>query len=1756
MGLAILHNSGQNVYEMREQDRPEEVAASNERSLSTLSRAIVLSKGQFSLILVRCNYEVCKEQMWQRLQQELTGTPLGKLVLEESSTTLFAQILAAKGGEEPSALVVFGLESVTAIDQVLISTNQLRDEFPKSLTSPLVLWITDEVLQKLTRFAPDFKSWAATSIKFELATEQLVALWHQTADTLFATILSSDMGEFLPNDFLNLAPSCRRRQELKSVFRDLHARDIRLEPVLVATWQFILGRDAFKEDQIDVALSQYQRSLEFWQQELGIGNSSELQHSPKHLDGIASLLASEFRASAPSKALQGASQLEPCPNIDALKTQNASSLERVGVLLHHIGLCYIRKAELQPTQRISQWEQARNSLSATIELFAAVGRSDLVAQLTIQLGEVLQHLQSWTDLQALALRYLTHPQSQDSPVRLAQSYGFLAAVAHALFKWDDAKALATTALDILEESQLAQPQQQGLYLLLCARAQRQLGESTAAIATLEKAIQIETLQPNSQKQHPQLYIDILEELRSLYLEQQHYLKAFEIKQKRRLIEQQYKFCTFLGAAPLQPLTRHSRGNRHVTLEIAAAGRLPDVNRLIERLSRNDHKLTVIHGSSGVGKSSLINAGLVPALEARIIGARQAVPVVQKVYRDWVTELEKRLTSALRLRGQGSGVRGQGTGSREQGADSREQGAGVKDGESAKLQIILEQLRLAAERNLLTILIFDQFEEFFFACTDLEQRCQFYDFLAQCLNLPFLKVILSLREDYLHYLIECERHSNLNAINNNILDRQLRYHLGDICPEDAKNVISSLAELSQFQLEESLIETLVQDLAGCTGAVRLIELQVVGAQLQAEKMTTTEQYRALGDDPKTSLVERSLLNVISDCGVENEDAVWQVLFSLTDDRGTRPLKTQAELVLEELKVGRLKELKVSRLKAKSSNLTHAGSRPLRYQLLREQPLVQEDKLDLILKILVGSGLVFRVPEEQHDRYQLVHDYLVEPIRHRYEQRTQLNIVEHLERSGIELLRVRRQRLRAIALGVTMTILAVTAAALGWRAEVQRKLAAALSINAQLGAMSASSVALFVSDKKFDALLEGLRAARHLKDLETGIGQSRQVEPDTQLQVVTALSQAVYAASERNRLEGHSDVLWGLSFSPDGQLIASASRDRTVKLWRPNGTLVTTLVGHHDSVTSVAFTPDSQLIASGSWDGTVKLWHRDGTLRETLRGHVGHVYSVNFSPDGQLIASAGSDRTVKLWTVSGKLIKTFLGHGGVVHSVNFSPTGQIIASAGEDKTIRLWAMDGTLLKTFNEEGGKINCVVFSPDGQLIASASDDKTVRLWNLEGKLLKIFPKHLKWVFGVAFSPDGQLIASASADNTVKLWNRNGTLLKTFTGHSDSVTAVSFSPTSIENWKLETKVGQKSSQAPSPKPPVPILISASLDKTIRIWNPREPSRLVLRGHQDDVRGVTFSPDSQLIATASSDKTVKIWNQTGKLLNTLRGHSDRVFSVSFSPDGQRIASASRDKTVRLWNRDGTLIKTLTGHRDWVLDVTFSPDGERLASASRDGTIKLWNRNGTLIKTLAGHGSRVNAVTFSPDGQLLASASDDDTLKLWTTDGTLLKTLRGHSNWVLDVSFSPDSQQLASASYDNTVKLWSRTGELLRTLKGHTDSVAHVRFSPSGKILATTTWDTHVQLWRLDDTLIKTLEGQKDRVTSVSWSNDGKALAAASEDNTVIVWNLDLDDLLTKSCNWLRDYLENNPKVRLSDRSLCVRSRHQNESKAEKNLMFKP
>ncbi|MEH2274989.1 MAG: ribosome assembly protein 4, partial [Nostoc sp.] len=227
---------------------------------------------------------------------------------------------------------------------------------------------------------------------------------------------------------------------------------------------------------------------------------------------------------------------------------------------------------------------------------------------------------------------------------------------------------------------------------------------------------------------------------------------------------------------------------------------------------------------------------------------------------------------------------------------------------------------------------------------------------------------------------------------------------------------------------------------------------------------------------------------------------------------------------------------------------------------------------------------------------------------------------------------------------------------------------------------------------------------------------------------------------------------------GQRLASASYDKTIKLWDvATGKAVQTLTGHSSAVTSVVFSPDGQRLASASYDNTIKLWDvATGKAVQTLTEHSRTVISVVFSPDGQRLASASYDKTIKLWDVAtGKAVQTLTGHSSAVTSVVFSPDGQRLASASYDNTIKLWDVaTGKAVQTLTEHSRTVISVVFSPDGQRLASASDDKTIKLWDVAtGKAVQTLTGHSSGVYSVVFSPDGQRLASASWDKTIIIWN-------------------------------------------------------------------------------------------------------------------------------------------------------------------------------------------------------------------------------------------------------------------------------------------------------------------------------------------------------------------------------------------------------------------
>ena len=709
---------------MVDSHRAENLYPHNERSFQTLARALSLSQREFELILVRCNYISWRERILKHLRLRY-GANFSELILPDCVTQLHPTILAQMDLEMPPALMILGLESVIALDDLLVSVNRMRDQFSQDFSFPLVLWVTDIVLQKLTRLAPDFKSYAAPAIKFEIPAQELIEFVRTETDILFARVLQTGAIAGWDQNILfgSFSPS---RQELDHAYRELENLDISLDPALIASWQFLQGREAFIDDDWQQSRLLYEQSLAFWQ--------------------------------AASPGFSTGEKL-------AINLQSIY-LERQGCLLFYLGVWWLKYTIFNHFQYEENVCQARVYFEECLEVFERLERRDLVAKFINALGEVLKKLKQWEQLEMVATIARDLHQVYSYPVSLAYSYGLLAEVALVKLDWHSAKQYAEMALQIIlnndnnaglesGESDLEQARKYhgSWYLLLLGKADYFLGQIEVAIADLERA--------KNECYHqymPQLYIEILEQLRSLYFEQGQYLEAFQLKLEEAAIEQQYGLRAFIGSAclqgrrkPLHPAKKPFEQVVNVAPEIATTERQKDIDCLSERLSRNDSKLTVIYGKAGVGKSSLIKGGLVPQLKDKLMRSRIILPVVLSDYSNWIQELGRLITQAL----QAVKIRGENTFNFSNPLDSWEK--------------IVEQLANNSNSHLLTILIFDQFEQFFYVCPDPLTQQHFYAFIRLCLNLPFVKIILSIREDYLHYLLECDRIANFDMINNNILD---------------------------------------------------------------------------------------------------------------------------------------------------------------------------------------------------------------------------------------------------------------------------------------------------------------------------------------------------------------------------------------------------------------------------------------------------------------------------------------------------------------------------------------------------------------------------------------------------------------------------------------------------------------------------------------------------------------------------------------------------------------------------------------------------------------------------------------------------------------------------------------------------------------------------------------------------------------------------------------------------------------------------
>jgi WD40 repeat protein/tetratricopeptide (TPR) repeat protein len=1619
---------------MTEPGTPLEITVDNQNALEELAWAIDMSQGQFALLLAQCNYVRLRMQIAEQLQK-ISAVSIRVVTLPKSATTLYTSLKAELGDEKPEAVMVFGLDESENLDQLLASTNQVREEFRQTFPFPLILWINDDVLKKLLRLAPDFHSWS-TATSFEVASSDLLESLRQGADELFATLLTAETNASFNRLFAQIDLAILRQQELAAALSELQERGQSLEPALQASLDFFQGVSAGTDSE---ALTYLQRSLEFWQQTNDDPTGGTASHSQSN--GIVP----------------------------------ASNQLRVALLLFFIGQYQYYVTE-QDRARSPDWEKAQVSLQQAIEIFEHANRPDLAAKCISRLERVLERVPDWDALEAAAQKSLKLHQSYCHPSRLAQDYRYLAEVALRRQRAAEAKSLAQQALDTL--AKIPEDQRwQGLHLLTLARVERQLGNQEGAIAHLKAAYDL------GDQGLPRLFSEILVELRDIYLEQKHYLEAFLLKQTRLSIEQQYGIRAFVGAGRLKPKREDAEqhinqadlaeSTEEIAPEIRASGRQKDLDELLQRIGDTEHRLIVVHGYSGVGKSSLVVAGLVPALRQRAIGFRNNLPVLIREYGRWMSALGQQLTRGL-------------------GESSNAAVERLGEETSWDHAALLKQLRQNEQRNLRTVLIFDQFEEFFFVYPDPVRRRQFFEFLGQCLGVLSVKVILSLREDYLHYLLECSRLSSIKTTGIDILSNNVLYGLGNFPAEDAKAIIQDLTDRAQFYLEPALVDALVDDLAGELGEVRPIELQVVGAQLQDENITTLANYQTCGETPKQELVKRYLAQSVGDCGSENQQIAELVLYLLTDEKGTRPLKTRSELERD--------------LQALAGTLTQASPG-------------LENALTLVLRVFVESGLVVLLPEIPTDRYQLVHDYLAAFIRQQQ--------APQLDRLIAELETERKQRrLREEELVKEKQAKQILEAANQEAQKTNRKAKRRLQLASGLLAFTfvaagvASSVAVWahrqrsqaqeitrleragvqaIQQFEFEQLEALVSAVQTGEDLRT-LMYKRGGEDYPAASPVLALQTILSTIQEQTRLREHQGSVLSVSFSPDGKQIVTAGSDGTARLWNLDGQEVQQFQGDQGSVRSVSFSPDGKQIVTAGSDGTARLWNLDGQEVQQFQGDQGSVRSVSFSPDGKQIVTAGSDGTARLWNLDGQEVQQFQGDQGTVSSVSFSPDGKQIVTAGSDGTARLWNLDGQEVQQFQGDQGWVSSVSFSPDGKQIVTAGADGTARLWNLDGQEVQQFQGHQGSVWSVSFSPDGKQIITAGADGTARLWNLDGQEVQQFQGHQGSVWGVSFSPDGKQ------------------------IVTAGSDGTARLWNLNGQEVQQFQGDQGTVSSVSFSPDGKQIVTAGDDGTARLWNLDGQEVQQFQGDQGTVSSVSFSPDGKQIVTAGEDGTARLWNLDGQEVQQFQGHQGSVWSVSFSPDGRQIVTAGADGTARLWNLDGQEVQQFQGHQGSVWSVSFSPDGKQIVTAGDDGTARLWNLDGQEVQQFQGHQGSVLSVSFSPDGKQIVTAGADGTARLWNLDGQEVQQFQGHQGSVWSVSFSPDGKQIITAGADGTARLWNLDGQEVQQFQGHQGSVWSVSFSPDGKQIITAGADGTAKLFPvLNLNQLLTRGCTYLNNFL---------------------------------
>jgi WD40 repeat protein/transcriptional regulator with XRE-family HTH domain len=1171
------------------------------------------------------------------------------------------------------------------------------------------------------------------------------------------------------------------------------------------------------------------------------------------------------------------------------------------------------------------------------------------------------------------------------------------------------------------------------------------------------------------------------------------------------------------------------------------GREGLTRRLISRLDESDEMggFLAVVGPSGSGKSSVVRAGLVPALRQGSLPGSSNWTVLDVIPGSHPFEeveaalLRQAVNPPASLLPQ------------------------LMEDERGLLRAVKRVLPGNGDAAMLLVL--DQFEEVFTLVDDEAMRKRFLDGLFTAATDPRspLHVVATLRADFYDRPLLYRQPGEIM--------RQRTEVVLPMSGDELERAIVRPAARVGVRLEQDLLAAIIQDVTEQPGALPLMQYALTELfERRVGMIMTLQAYRESGGVPGAlSRRAEALYGQLSP--IEHEATRQLFLRLVTPGEGVED--TRRRVRIAELATaapdeealhrvldlfGRYRLLTFDRDPVTGGPTVEVAHEALitSWGRLREWLDTSRESLRVQRRLLSAatewtaaqedsSFLAHGVRLAQFEALDAEGDVALNAQERTYLQASvaerEARETEERDRQAREVATQRRAAVRLRYLAGALAIFLLVAVGLGLLAYSQSQQAQSNATQAQANAAQAQTNADQAQANQKQADAERQQAVANLTQSEAlrlaaeanGLMQSKGApELAALLSIRSALTQpssqgdAVLEAAATlgypiRQFVGHTDLVNDVAFSPDGKQVLTGSLDKTARLWdAATGALIRTFAGHTRGVRAVAFSPDGKYVLTGSGDSTMRLWDTaSGKGVLTFTGHTDGINAVVFSPDGKRIASASDDGTARIWdAATGKALLQFTGHDGPVIDVAFSPDGKQALTGSLDKSAQLWdAGTGQVLQRFLGHTDFVLGVAFSPDGKTVATGSEDHTTRLWDIAtGKELQRFKGDTDFVHAVAFSPDGKTLLTSSGDRTARLWDiATGQEVRRFIGHSDRIDGAAFSPDGSE------------------------VLTGSGDGTARLWSIGEQRALPqFTATEDPLVSAAFSPDGKRILTGGErpDTTARMWDaQTGKELFTLAGMTGNVNAVAFSPDGKLLLTGSGvpDNTARMWDAaTGKPLFTITGTNVPVYAGVFSPDGAAVLTAHADGAARLWDSHtGTLLKSFSVPKSRVNAVAFSRDGKLIATGNDG-IATLWDAGtGQQIGSFDSKVDVVQTVAFSPDGKSLLTGNSDGTVRLWDiATGQEIRRYAGHDAFIDSVAFSPDGKLVAAGSDDNTASIWDASSgNELRRLTGHNGVVQTVAFSPDGKTVVTASGDGTARLWYVDRRDTINYLCSRLpRDF----------------------------------